>query len=115
MIFGFEPTWYIDAIELLAFFFSLVGSILIGYGGILAAGKILLREVAKRPYSYNRIRHQFTSKIVFGLEFFIAADVLTTLIAPSREEIILLAIVVIIRTVLGYFLSKEDEEFQIEP
>ncbi|MDD1707584.1 MAG: DUF1622 domain-containing protein [Methanoregulaceae archaeon] len=106
---------YTEIIDILAFFFSIVGAVLIGYGGIVAAIKVLLREVLKRPFSYNLIRREFTSKIVFGLEFFIASDVLTTLIAPSREEILLLAVVVIIRTVLGYFLARETEEYQLEP
>lgn len=48
--------------------------------------------------------------LVFGLEFFIAADVLTTLVAPTRDEIILLGAVVLIRTILGYFLSKESKD-----
>jgi uncharacterized membrane protein len=106
---------YTEIIDILAFFFSVVGAVLIGYGGIVAAVKVLLREVFKRPFSYNLIRRELTSKIVFGLEFFIASDVLTTLIAPSREEILLLAVVVVIRTVLGYFLARETEEYQLEP
>lgn len=106
---------YTAIIEALAFLFSVVGAVLIGYGGIAAAVKVFFREILKRPYSYNLIRREFTSKIVFGLEFFIASDVLTTLIAPTREEILLLAVVVIIRTVLSYFLTKETEEYELEP
>lgn len=84
------------------------------YGGVRAAARVLLREIWKRDISYNLIRRDFTSKIVFGLEFFIAADVLTTLIAPTQEELMLLAVVVIIRTILGYFLARETEEFPLE-
>lgn len=102
-------------VEVLAFFFSIVGAALIGYGGVAATCKVILREVFRRPFSYNHIRRELTSKIVFGLEFFIASDVLTTLIAPTREEILLLAVVVIIRTVLGYFLARETVEYQLEP
>jgi uncharacterized membrane protein len=68
----------------------------------------------KRPLKYNDIRRHFTYKIVFGLEFVIAADILMTLIAPTQEELMLLGAVVGIRTILGYFLSKEAKEFQIE-
>ncbi|HNB03748.1 MAG: DUF1622 domain-containing protein [Methanomicrobiales archaeon] len=110
-----DLVFYTDAIKILALFFSLVGAVLIGYGGVAAAIKVVLREVFRRPYSYNLIRREFTSKIVFGLEFFIASDVLTTLIAPTQEEIILLAVVVVIRTILGYFLARETVEYQLEP
>ncbi|MGD0081118.1 MAG: DUF1622 domain-containing protein [Methanoregula sp.] len=64
----------------------------------------------KQQTGYNQIRREFTSMLVFGLEFFIAADVLTTLVAPTRDEIILLGAVVLIRTILGYFLSKESKD-----
>ncbi|MCU0628793.1 MAG: DUF1622 domain-containing protein [Methanoregulaceae archaeon] len=73
---------YTDIIEILAFFFSVVGAVLIGYGGITAAYKVFLREVFKRPFGYNLIRREFTSKIVFGLEFFIASDVLRYSFSP---------------------------------
>lgn len=105
---------YIDVIQVFAFIFGVVGAILIIYGGLKAAVKVLMREVWRRDISYNLIRREFTSKIVFGLEFFIAADVLTTLIAPTQEELILLAVVVIIRTILGYFLARETEEYPLE-
>jgi uncharacterized membrane protein len=104
-----------EALTIVSFFFAIVGSALVTYGGLVATYKILLREIWKSPISYNLIRREFTSKIVFGLEFFIAADLLTTLVAPTREDLILLGAVVIIRTILGYFLSKETQEYQLEP
>jgi len=111
-----ELAVFSDAIEVLALFFAIAGSLLIAYGGLHAVYEILLRELWRRPsIDYNQIRRRFTSKIVFGLEFFIAADLLTTLIAPTQEELILLGVVVIIRTILGHFLQKETKEFPLEP
>jgi uncharacterized membrane protein len=104
-----------EILTIISYFFAIVGSALTTYGGVVATYKVLLREIWKRPISYNIIRREFTSKIVFGLEFFIAADLLTTLVAPTREELILLGAVVIIRTILGYFLSRETVEFELEP
>ncbi|HII76954.1 MAG TPA: DUF1622 domain-containing protein [Methanolinea sp.] len=103
-----------DIIEIFAFIFGIAGAALIIYGGLRAVIRVIYREVMKRDISYNHIRRDFTSKIVFGLEFFIAADILTTFIAPTQEELILLAVVVIIRTVLGYFLARETKEFPLE-
>jgi uncharacterized membrane protein len=93
--------------------FGIVGAVLIIYGGLRAIGYILLREFHKTETTYTQIRRAFTSYLVFGLEFFIAADVLKTLITPSEQEIILLGAVVIIRTILGYFLSRESKEFEL--
>jgi uncharacterized membrane protein len=55
-----------------------------------------------------------TDKIVFGLEFLIAADILSTITTPTQEELINLGVIVVIRTILGYFLSKEAAEFSLQ-
>lgn len=44
-----------------------------------------------------------------SLEFELAADILRTAIAPSWDEIGKLAAIVILRTVLNYFLEREIE------
>lgn len=100
-------------LQVLTFFFELVGAALIIYGGIKAAYLVVLLEFRKIDIPYNQIRMNLTSKIVFGLEFLIAADILATIIAPTQEELLMLAVVVVIRTVLGYFLEKEALEFRI--
>ncbi|MCQ1535628.1 DUF1622 domain-containing protein [Methanosarcina sp. KYL-1] len=95
-------------------FFSFVGSLLIIYGGLRSTAEIILLEVFKKPYHYQNIRKELTNRIVFGLEFFIAADVLETVLNPTQEELLLLGIVVLIRTILGYFLGKEVTEYQLD-
>jgi uncharacterized membrane protein len=52
-------------------------------------------------------RVAFGQKIVFALEFFIVADVVQTILKPSVEELIQLGLIVIIRTILSFFLSRE--------
>jgi uncharacterized membrane protein len=84
---------FLILLQILGGVFAFAGAALIVYGGGKAAVKILLLEIGKRPYFYIKIRNEFTSKIVFGLEFLIAADILRTLAGPSQQEIINLAIV----------------------
>jgi len=108
-----ELNLFYEIVQYFAIFFGGVGAVLIIYGGIKATLNVLLVEIWKRPISYDLIRRDFTNKIVFGLEFFIAGDIIMTLIFPSQEELLLLAVVVIIRTVLGYFLEKETEEYSL--
>lgn len=95
------------AIEVFAFLFGLIGAILVIHGGFLAVWRILWVELRKTQLTYDFVRRDFTRKLVFGLEFFIAADVLRTLITPGMDELLVLAFVVGIRTVLGYFLERE--------
>jgi uncharacterized membrane protein len=98
-----------EIVNAVSFFFGAVGALLIVYGGIRAMADILRRELLGQQMSYDDIRIQFTGKIIFGLEFFIAADIIDTLVAPSQQEILLLGAVVLIRVALGYFLSREAQ------
>lgn len=95
-------------------FFKIVSAVLITYGGLKAAIQILLVEAFKKPYSYEYIRKRFTNKIFFGLELLIIADLLETLRRPSIEDLFLVGAVVVIRSFLGYFLSKEAKEYQFD-
>ncbi|WP_255331532.1 DUF1622 domain-containing protein [Methanocalculus taiwanensis] len=82
------------------------------YGGVRGAIGFLRIEVLQhRTLSYDSIRRDFTNKLIFGLEFIIAADLLATIIAPSMEDVLLLGSIVAIRTALSYFLSKETLEY----
>ncbi len=92
--------------------FSVVGSLIIIYGGIRAAIKTLIAEIRRETYYYADIRFDFTSKIALGLEFFIAGDLIKTIIEPNFTQITTLAVIVGIRTVIGYFLDKESRELK---
>jgi uncharacterized membrane protein len=108
-----ELSAFFDIIHVFALILGVAGVTLIIYGGLKAIIKVLILEFRKPAYTYDQTRREFTDKIVFGLEFLIAADIITTLITPTQQELITLTAVVIIRTILGYFLSKEAEKFNI--
>ena len=80
---------------------GIIGAALIIYGGFKAAIKVVLLGLSKLAFIYNQVRREFTDKIVFGLEFLIAADILATLLSPSQQDLINLAAVVVIRTIMG--------------
>jgi len=107
------PTIF-DIIHYCAVILGFSGAVLIIFGGLRSIIRVILREFSKTAYTYNQIRRDFTDKIVFGLEFLIAADILATLLSPTQQDLINLAVVVIIRTILGYFLSKEAAEFDLQ-
>ena len=97
---------YQDIITYVSLFFSIFGAVIIVYGGLRAIISILKVEIFRRSLNYNTIRADFTSKIVIALEFFIAADLIRTVIQPTLDEVIILAVIVAIRTVVGYTLDK---------
>lgn len=101
-------------LEIFMRFFEVVSALLLIYGGLTAAVKILLVEVFKKPYTYEQIRREFTNKILFGLELLIVGDVLVTVRKPTTNDLIFVGAIVVIRTVLGYFLSKEVKEYQFD-
>jgi uncharacterized membrane protein len=95
--------------------FITAGKILIIFGGLRSIVRVTLYEFfSKTAHTYNQIRRDFTYQIVYGLEFLIAADILATLLTPTQQDLINLAVVVVIRTILGYFLSKEAAEFNLQ-
>lgn len=95
-------------------FFEAVSALLIIYGGLKAATEILLLGVFKRSYRYEDIRKEFTNKILFTLELLIVADVIQTIRKPTVNDLLLVGAIVVIRTILGYFLSKEVKEYQFD-
>jgi len=92
--------------------FAYTGAAIILYGGVLTITRTLQLELKRSiDLNFHDIRRDFTHKIVFGLDFLVASDILRTIVAPSQEEILFLGATVIIRTVMGYFLTKEATEF----
>ncbi len=60
-------------------------------------------------YRNNVIKNQLGSYILFGLEILIAADIIESILNPTLDDMIMLASIVVIRTVISYFLTKEIE------
>lgn len=60
----------------------------------------------------DAIRLDLGRYIIVGLEFFIAKDIIETLVLPSWSEVGMLAVIVVIRTILSYFLTKEIHQIE---
>lgn len=56
---------------------------------------------------YSKARWALCQYIVFGLEFMIAGDVVHTLLMPDYQTTIILGAMVLIRTILSYFINLE--------
>ena len=86
-----------------------VGAAIVGFGALATVGIYLLSVVGIRKRSYTEIRLFLGRYLALGLEFQLGADILSTAVAPTIAEVEILAAIVVIRTVLNYFLSKEIE------
>ncbi len=94
-----------------------IGALIIGVGAISTVFRYALSLSGIRKYSNSDLRLYLARYLVLGLEFQLGADILATAVAPTWEAVQLLAAIVVIRTVLNYFLSKEleNEREQVSP
>ena len=89
---------------------ELVGATIIALG-IVVAGLLLAKTLlARRTANFTAIRLTLARYLALALEFQLGADILSTAIAPSWEQIGKLGAIAVIRTALNFFLSKEMEE-----
>jgi uncharacterized membrane protein len=89
---------------------SLIGSAVIIWGILLVIKDFLFNLLSDDPQSKRLMRQKLGSYLILGLEFFIAADIIRTIIRPDWNEIGMLAAIIAIRTVLSYFLGMELRE-----
>ncbi len=79
----------------------------VGLAIVAGSAVIALIKLPMRAYTMEHVRRHFAKRIIFGLEFVIAADILQATVATSLTEITQLGGIVIIRVVMGYMLRKE--------
>jgi len=105
-----------EILSKVSLFISLLGILVIVWGVILILFRLIAYEFTRlkgdRFYQEREaLRHQLGSYLFFGLEILIAADIINTITDPSITEIIILASIVVIRTVISYFLDLEMAGF----
>ncbi len=91
---------------------SILGIIVITWGVILVFVKFVGKEFnrgnkQKMCRKNEGLRHSLGSYLLLGLEILIAADIINTITHPTLKEIAILASIVVIRTVISYFLDLE--------
>lgn len=80
----------------IVFVYALIGSVL---------------HIGKRDITvYRRYKIMIAKVLQTGLEFLVAADIIRTVIVkPNLEEVLVLALLVVIRTFLSWTLTLESE------
>jgi uncharacterized membrane protein len=87
-----------------------VGAVIIGLGVFTSIYRFARALIPPQFERYNEIRLSLARYLALALEFQLGADILSTAIAPSWEQIGKLGAIAVIRTGLNYFLSREMQE-----
>lgn len=83
------------------------GAVIIAIGVVLAIYQFLKTLTSKETQEYTSIRLLLARYLALALEFQLGADILSTAITPSLDQILTLGAIAVIRTGLNYFLSRE--------
>ena len=77
--------------------------------GLIKTLQLAFKMNRRGQGEFNQIRLRFGTWLSLALEFQLGADIVSTTVAPSLEDLANLALIALIRTFLNYFLSKELE------
>ncbi len=99
-----------DATYWLRLCIEAVGAVCVAVGFGYAVVQLALLHIHNQTETFLRIRVTFTRYLSVGLEFQLAADILSTAIAPTWTELGKLGATATIRTALNYFLSRDARQ-----
>jgi uncharacterized membrane protein len=100
----------VNAVHWLRLLVEVTGAIVIGLGVLAAAYALATTLIGRRGTGFLPIRLLLARYLVLALEFQLAADILSTAVAPSWDEIGKLGAIAVIRTTLNFFLIRELRE-----
>jgi uncharacterized membrane protein len=86
--------------------------LLIAYGALEAFVNVVGHIVRRTPHSSWRkdLFVRFGMWLILGLQYALAADIVSTVIAPTWNDIGQLAAIALIRTFLNFFLERDLTE-----
>ena len=107
----------IEGIQWLRLAIETLGACVIAVGVLVALATFARAAVARHAVSFTAMRLSFARYLVLALEFQVGADILSTAVAPTWDQIGKLGAIAVIRTALNYFLTREmrEETARIEP
>ena len=101
--------YLVTAVGYLRLVVEAIGAVVIGFGVLATTYRLVLTLVGIRDYSNNQVRLFLGRYLALGLEFQLGADILSTAVAPTLDDVILLGATAAIRTALNFFLAQEME------
>lgn len=104
----------INLVQWLRLAVEATGALVIAIGALMALYGFGRALALQRPESYVEVRLTLARYLALAIEFELAADILSTAIAPSWDQIGKLGAIVVIRTGLNYFLMREMREERVK-
>ena len=101
-----------DYLPVLIHIIEIIGIFII-VTGVLKAFVQYLKGLSGNNNTFG-LRHDLGTAMVTGLEFKMAAEILRTVIVRTKEEIIMLAAIILLREVLFFFINKDIKEHNKE-
>ncbi len=89
---------------------EIIGAFAIGIGSVISLWRFGRALITQQETDFNAIRLTLARYLALALEFQLGADILSTAVAPSWQEIGKLGAIAVIRTGLNFFLSREMKE-----
>lgn len=96
-----------NIVEIIWAIFAYIGILVMVVWGIKAVYLLIYKRFFNPNLSTWIIRIKLWHYLVLSLEFLVAKDILGSIVNPTTEWLITLWAIVVIRTVLSYFLNKE--------
>ena len=100
----------IHAVHWLRLAVETTGAVVIALGVIIAVYHFARTFALQKPDSYIKVRQVLVRYLALALEFQLGADILSTAVTPSWDQIGKLGAIATIRTGLNYFLMREMKE-----
>lgn len=97
-------------VEWLRLLVEALGATVIAVGVAVAIVGLVRHALSQRGQAFTPVRLAFARYLTLALELQLAADILSTAVAPSWDKIGKLAAIAVIRTALNYFLNIEIKE-----
>jgi len=94
-------------VEWLRLLVEALGALVIAAGVAVVVIALVKHLLSARGGSFIPIRLAFARYLTLALELQLAADILSTSVAPTWDRIGKLGAIAVIRTALNYFLNKE--------
>jgi uncharacterized membrane protein len=98
---------YVEWLRLLV---ETLGAVVIAVGVLVVIIGLIRYALTHASDNFIPIRLAFARYLTLALELQLAADILSTSVAPTWDRIGKLAAIAVIRTALNYFLSREIRE-----
>lgn len=109
---GLTEKTVVNAVLWLKLLVETTGAVIIAIGVGAAVIEFARSFFSAKTEGFTRIRLLLARYLALALEFQLGADILSTAISPSWDQILKLGAIAVIRTALNFFLSREMEQEQ---